>query len=72
MEFGHLYAMNFNDENMNEIELKPEGIGSGENIVFVANQFWNVSGSSDDKFNYLIGDNLLYFYNITLDEKEEK
>lgn len=62
--------MNFNDENMNEIELKPEGIGSGENIVFVANQFWNVSGSSDDKFNYLIvgtqsGDNYkLYFYNI--------
>ena len=61
---------NFNDENMNEIEIKPEGIGSGENIVFVANQFWNASGSSDDKFNYLIvgtqsGDNYkLYFYNI--------
>nr|WP_297017641.1 hypothetical protein [Prevotella sp.] len=55
---------------MNEIEIKPEGIGSGENIVFVANQFWNASGSSDDKFNYLIvgtqsGDNYkLYFYNI--------
>ena len=49
-----MYAMNFNDENMNEIEIKPEGIGSGENIVFVANQFWNASGSSDDKFNYLI------------------
>ena len=53
-----------------EIEIKPEGIGSGENIVFVANQFWNASGSSDDKFNYLIvgtqsGDNYkLYFYNI--------
>lgn len=70
VDAGHLYAMNFNDENMNEIELKPEGIGSGENIVFVANQFWNVSGCSDDKFNYLIvgtqsGDNYkLYFYNI--------
>ena len=70
MDAGHLYAMNFNDENMNEIEIKPEGIGSGENIVFVANQFWNASGSSDDKFNYLIvgtqsGDNYkLYFYNI--------
>lgn len=70
VDAGHLYAMNFNDENMNEIELKPEDIGSGENIVFVANQFWNASGSSDDKFNYLIvgtqsGDNYkLYFYNI--------
>ena len=70
VDAGHLYAMNFNDENMNEIEIKPEGIGSGENIVFVANQFWNASGSSDDKFNYLIvgtqsGDNYkLYFYNI--------
>lgn len=65
---GHLYAMNFKDEDMGEIELKPEGIASDETIVFVANQFWNPALSSGDPFNYLIvgtqkgGSYKLYFY----------
>lgn len=65
---GHLYALNFSDEAQGEIELKPEGIASGETIAFVANQFWNPSFSSGDPFDYLIvgtqkGDTYkLYFY----------
>lgn len=65
---GHLYALNFSDEAQGEIELKPEGVASGETIAFVANQFWNPSFSSGDPFDYLIvgtqkGDTYkLYFY----------
>lgn len=65
---GHLYAMNFNDDDQGEIELKPEGIASGETIDFVANQFWASHFSSTKTFDYLIvgtqkGDTYkLYFY----------
>ena len=51
---GHLYAMNFKDDNMGEVELKPQGIPSDETIEFVANQFWNPVFSPGDPFNYLI------------------
>lgn len=54
VDAGHLYAMNFKDDDMGEVELKPTGIGNGENIAFVANQFWNPAFSSGDPFNYLI------------------
>ena len=65
---GHLYACNFKSESLAEVELKPKGIGEGETITFVSNQFWNPSISSGDPFDYLIvgtqkGDTYkLYFY----------
>ena len=46
--------MNFKDDNMGEVELKPQGIPSDETIEFVANQFWNPVFSPGDPFNYLI------------------
>lgn len=65
---GHLYAMNFKDDDMGEIELRPEGIASDETIDFVANQFWNPGLSKGEHFNYLIvgtqknGSYKLYFF----------
>ncbi len=65
---GKLYAANFMGD-LDEIELKTEGIGSGETINFVANQVWAYSSGNTDTFDYLIvgtqsGDGYkLYFYN---------
>ena len=65
---GKLYAANFMAD-LDEIELKPEGIGSGETINFVANQVWAYAYGATDTFDYLIvgtqsGDSYkLYFYN---------
>lgn len=66
---GHLYACNFNSDNLAEVELKPKGIAEGETINFVSNQFWNPSMSDGDPFDYLLvgtqnGDTYkLYIYN---------
>lgn len=66
VDAGHVYAMNFKDDDMGEVELKPEGIAADETINFVANQFWNPGSKAT--FNYLIfgtqkGDTYkLYFY----------
>lgn len=54
VDAGRLYAMNFKDDDMGEIEVKPEGIPAGETIDFVANQFWNPALSGGTPFDYLI------------------
>lgn len=54
VDAGRLYAMNFKDDDMGEIEVKPEGIPAGETINFVANQFWNPALSGGTPFDYLI------------------
>ena len=70
VDAGHLYAMNFSDDDLGEVELKPQGIASDETINFVSNQFWNPAFSSGEPFDYLIvgtqkGDSYkLYFYEI--------
>lgn len=49
---GKLYAVNYTESDLAEVELQPEGIGSGETINYVGNQFWNRGGG--DNFNYLV------------------
>lgn len=51
---GELYACNFGGDELTETPLKPEGIGSGETITYVGNQFWNGSISGGTKFDYLV------------------
>ena len=64
---GKLYVCNFNDDTLPEVEIKPQGIGSGETITMVTNQYWMPS-SGQTTFDYLIvgttvGDGYkLYFY----------
>ena len=66
---GKIYAVNFTDEDLPEIELKPEGIGEGETVYFIANQLLRISSASEQNFDYLVlatqkGDGYkLYFYN---------
>jgi len=52
-EGGKLYACITNTGDFSEVEIKPEGIPSGEYINFVANQFWD-DDTSGTPFNYLI------------------
>lgn len=65
---GKLYACVVNSDNLDEVEIKPEGIPASEQINFVANQFCRYMGG--DSFNYLIvgtqsGNNYkLYFYEM--------
>lgn len=64
---GKLYACNFNDDSLPEVEINPQGIGNGETISMVTNQYWMPS-MGGDTFDYLIvgttsGDSYkLYFY----------
>lgn len=51
---GKLYACIFNNDELSEVELQPQGIGSGETITYVSNQFWEPVLSGGDEFNYLI------------------
>ena len=68
-EGGKLYACITNTGDFSEVEIKPEGLPSGEYINFVANQFWD-DETSGNVFNYLIigtqsGNNYkLYVYEI--------
>ena len=52
-EGGKLYACITNTGDFSEVEIKPEGLPSGEYINFVANQFWD-DETSGNVFNYLI------------------
>lgn len=63
-----LYGYNFANTDFSEVEMPLQGIGQGETISYVANQFVGNSGSSN--FDYLIvgtqnGNSYkLYFYNM--------
>lgn len=65
---GRLYAANFVESDLPEVELKPQGIPSGETITFITNQFWSGYFSGGIAFDYLIigtqtGNSYkLYFY----------
>lgn len=69
-EGGKLYACVTNSDDLNEVELKPEGIPAGETINYVANQFWNNVMNPASCFDYLIvgtqsGNTYkLYFYEL--------
>lgn len=52
-EGGKLYACITNTGDFSEVEIKPEGLSSGEYINFVANQFWD-DDTTGNPFNYLI------------------
>ena len=52
-EGGKLYACITNSGDFSEVEIKPEGISSGEYINFVGNQFWD-DDTTGTPFNYLI------------------
>lgn len=61
---GKLYACNFATGNFEEVELQPKGIGSGETITYVADQFWsstfdNIIVGTQNGNNYK-----LYFYEV--------
>lgn len=68
LDGGKVYACNLSTGNYEEVELQLQGIASGENIVYIANQFWNDAYSQDEPFDYFIvgtqnGQNYkLYFY----------
>lgn len=51
---GKLYACNFGNDELTETPLSLEGIGSGETITYVGNQFWKGSFSGGEKFDYLV------------------
>lgn len=65
---GKVYACLFDEDGMPEVQLNPQGIGSGETISYIGNQIWESDGSTDP-FDYLIvgtqnGQQYkLYFYN---------
>lgn len=50
---GKIYACNINAADLAEVEIRPEGIPSNENITYVANQFW-FSNYQGTPFDYLI------------------
>lgn len=50
---GKLYACLFDEDELTERQLSPQGIGSGETITYVGNQFWN-SVFVGTPFDYLI------------------
>lgn len=51
---GKLYACNYSDEDLPELSLTPEGIGSDETINFVTNQYWKKHYNNGSEFDYLI------------------
>ena len=65
---GKIYASIFDNSDLSESEIRPQGINADETITYVSNQFWN--GGGDTSFNNLIigtqKDNQykLYFYNM--------
>lgn len=67
---GKVYALIFNSDDLSEIALKFDGIGEGEQVSYVANQYWSPMLSTGDTFDYLVvatqksGQYKLHFYNM--------
>ena len=53
LDGGKIYACVINDADLPETEIRPEGLPDNEEVVYVADQFWNES-TSKPKFEYLI------------------
>lgn len=51
-ENNHIYAINYEADEYEEIDIPTPGIGQGENITYVANSY--IAGSGDSNFDYLI------------------
>lgn len=51
-EGGKVWALNYDSDEYTEVEIPTPGIGSGETISYVANQF--IAGSGSANFDYLI------------------
>lgn len=49
---NQLYGCNFSEEDLPETPMALQGIGSGETITYLSNQYWNQK--TDDDFDYLI------------------
>lgn len=71
VEGNKVYACVFNSDELSEVEIQLQGIGSGETISYIGNQYWDSAYMESDPFNYLIvgtttsgGSYKLYFYNM--------
>ena len=68
---GKIYGCNLNSADLAETAINPQGIGSGETVTYVSNQYWNASyGDKQSNFNYFVvatkeGPNYhVYMYNM--------
>lgn len=51
---GAVYACLWDNDKLTEVPISVQGIGTGEQIVYVGNQFWQGNKSAGDPFNYLV------------------
>lgn len=54
VDAGQIYACIYDNDTLTETTLHFQGIGSGESITYVGNQFWNPDASPGTPFNYLV------------------
>lgn len=49
-----LYGINLNSETLAEVSMPLSGIGSGETITMVTNQYWSTYGVEQNNYDYLM------------------